>query len=61
MPQHLLNSPDIVIGLKQMAGKGVTGSVCRCAFGQPGLFDLGERPVCKEDEDANKSDRCPVT
>jgi hypothetical protein len=61
MPQHLLNSPDIVIGLKQMAGTGMTEGVGRSAFGQPGLLDLGERSACKEDEDADKSDRFPVT
>ncbi|MGX9367360.1 hypothetical protein ACTVJH_15190 [Desulfoplanes sp. PS50] len=61
MPQHLLNNVDVLVGLEEMAGKGVTEGVGRSAFTQPGLLDLGERSVCKEDEDADKSDRFPVT
>jgi hypothetical protein len=39
MPQHLLNGPDIVIGLVEMAGTGMTEGVGRSAFGQTGLLD----------------------
>jgi len=39
MPEHLLNDGNVVIGLEQMAGKGVTEGVGRSAFAQPGLLD----------------------
>jgi hypothetical protein len=39
MPEHLLDGPDVIIGLEQMAGKGMAEGVCRGAFGQTGLLD----------------------
>jgi hypothetical protein len=39
MPEHLLDGPDVIIGLEQVAGKGMTESVCRSPFGQTDLLD----------------------
>jgi hypothetical protein len=39
MPEHLLDGPDVIIGLEQMAGKGMAEGVCRSTFGQPDFFD----------------------